>query len=223
MTDNLIANGEFFSLDFWTPWFIGDHNPQYNIEDTRLGASPLSVQSPPTSLRMIADNRCWHAGVYQQVSVGAFKRVRAEISGRIYDVPAGVPWPGPSDPNGKRFLRIGIDPTGGTSPTSSVVQWEEVGQLYDDFKSVSVEALSLTNKVTVFVGIENGRDNEWPLFQMTGFLDVASLVVLDDVDPPPTDPPPTTDRGVTTYTESVEEIGNWFRVVEWRPKGKPVP
>ena len=216
---NLITNGEFLTLDHWTKWHIGPNNQTYNIENINTGASHLVVVNPPTSLRMILDSRCWHAGVYQSVSVGAFKRVKATVSGRIYDVPAGVPWPGPSDPNGKRFLRIGIDQTGGTSPTSTVVQWEEVGQLYDTFKTISIEALALTNNVTVFVGIENGRDNEWPLFQMTGFLDAVSLVVLDDVEPPPPDPEPEPDNKLGIV--SVEDKGTYWRIVEHKAKATP--
>ena len=71
------------------------------------------------SLRMWSDGYVFHAGVYTQVGgVQAGAAYRASLWFGSPDTPASA---------GSFQRRIGIDPTGGTDPTSPNVVWGSVG------------------------------------------------------------------------------------------------
>lgn len=216
MTNNVRI--EFETLEGLNKWAILNQ-PDLNIEDTRLGASPLAVLSGPTALRFVNHWKVWHAGVYWQFNVERFSKLKASIWGRIFDVDAGVPWPGPSSPNVHAYLRVGIDPSGGLSPTSSGVIWNEE-RVYDAYEKIAVETIALGTQITVFVGFENGRNGMWELAKMYGFLDALELAIEAPGDEPPTEPPPaSTGPGVTI--DGAEDLGSHIRLLLRVPKTQP--
>ncbi len=48
-------------------------------------------------------------------------------------------------------VQVGIDPTGGTDPTSDVIVWSDPAVTYDQYAQYSVSALAGGDSVTVFV------------------------------------------------------------------------
>jgi hypothetical protein len=207
---------EFENLNGWTNWVAPNPpkdlvTPELNIEDTRTGASALAVHNGPTSLRFVKHWSTWHAGVYRQFAVTPLSVCKLSAWGRIWNTNGGV-FPVPSDTNTHPWLRVGIDPSGGTNPASQSVIWNEL-KVYDEWKRVEVQTVALAGSVTIFTGFENGRTGQWDLQNMYAFLDTVEVVITD-----PTPPPPTPGSGGGILTESVEDKGSYFRVVQRWPK-----
>ena len=216
-------NYEFESLAGWALWVAPNppHDlvtPELNIEDTRTGAHPLAVHSGSTSVRFVQHWSTWHAGLMRQFPVTPLSLVKLSAWGRIWNVSSGT-FPAPSDTNTDPWLRVGIDYTGGVQPTSQSVTWNEL-KVYDAWKLAEVQAVALANTVTVFVGFENGRTAKWDLQNMYAFLDSVQVIIEGATPPPDPNPLPTPTIG-GILTESIEDRGEYFRVVQWWPKGKP--
>jgi len=163
---------EFPDLTGWQTWTApnppkGLVTPELNIEDTTKGAHILAVHNAPNSLRLLKHYTTWHGGVYRQLPATPLSLCVLSAWGRIWDVASGV-FPAPSDPNVHAYLRVGIDKTGGTSPTSSGVTWNEV-RADDTWRRVEVQDVALASTITIFVGFENGRDGMWDLQHMYAF------------------------------------------------------
>lgn len=204
---------ELENLDGWSVWTSpnppkGLVTPELNIEDKRTGAHPLAVHNGYTSLRLLKHWTTWHGGIYRQVSAAQLALCKLSAWGRIWDVGDGV-FPAPSDPNVHAYLRVGIDKTGGVSPTSGGVTWNEV-RANDTWQKVEVQDVALTDTITIFVGFENGRDGMWDLRDVMGFLDTVEITVGEAA--PPIDPPPSPGLGVFGI-ESITDMGEYWLVV----------
>ena len=81
-----------------------------------------------------------------------------------------------SDDPAEMHLRVGIDPTGGTSPFSPDVVWSPEQAAFDQWVEFSVEAVAKGDTVTVFT---HSRA-EWVYARLNNdvYLDDASLVVV---------------------------------------------
>jgi len=213
---------EMDTLDGWELWTAPNPPepdkgpPELNIEVSPPGHAD-SVHNPPSSLRFRKHWATWHAGVMRQFTVTRDSVLKLSAWGRIWDTVTGV-FPDPSDTSVHAYFRVGIDETGGTSPTSSGVKWNEL-RAGDAWQKLSIQAVAQAQVITIFVGFENGRGCMWNLDKMYAFLDTVELIVEGETTPP--EPPPTQERARTVYTESVEDKGTWFRVIQWWPKGKP--
>ncbi|UOF79207.1 hypothetical protein [Caudoviricetes sp.] len=213
---------EFEDLNGWTLWTAPNPpkdlvTPEINIEDTRLGAHAQSVHNGPTSLRFVKHWLTWHAGVYKQFAVTPLSLCKLSAWGRIWNVESGL-FPAPSNTNTHPYLRVGIDGSGGTDPASESVTWNEL-KVYDEWKKCAVQTSALAGTVTIFAGFENGRSGMWDLAKMYAFLDSVEFVIEPPVIPPDPDPHPAIVGGV--LTESVTDMGDYFKVVQRWAKVRP--
>jgi len=164
----------------WTVFNVRSQNIESNAERLSLGASPAAVNSGDASLRIVGRWTCWRGGVFQTVSVPRFTRLRFSAS--------SIAWANqsdnfslPHDNNVYTRLEVGIDPDGGTDADVTGIRWAGRDGT-KDWRRVSVDAVALADRVTVFVladmgGVGQGRCN-WALPFMLAFFDDASLTVL---------------------------------------------
>jgi LysM repeat protein len=183
----------------WLPWYLtpdgvnyptscGDKAPEtckpYGIP-TYNPAEPQDSRVPPRSISGNAQKwglsyYVYIAGVYQQVS-GLTPGARLQFSAftQAFNCsndqgcfgPAGRM--GYSYEAGENFLRVGIDPTGGTDPFSSNIVWSAYANPLDSFVQQAVEAVAQSDKATVFVW----SAPQYSQKHVETFVDNASLVV----------------------------------------------
>lgn len=136
------------------------------------------------------------AGLYQQVN-GITPGARLRFSAYMVTwscMPSADQWNScPTAPlsNSPALMhtKVGIDPTGGTNPWSPSVVWSPEYNTIDNWTQLSVEAEATGGTVTVFTySWADWMDN---IFRVNNdvYLDTASLVVVSDPTPQPTDAP----------------------------------
>ena len=137
-----------------------------------------------TAQQIWSDGEAFTAAIYQQVNVTPGVAYQAHVGWAVF---------ASTNPDGSRNTgplierRIGIDPTGGTDPTSGDVLWSP--SLWEDTKDSSILAVTAVAQgpvITVFVRAHNpashGADQV--------FFDLVSLVVSPE-QPTSTPVPPT--------------------------------
>src|SRR5690606_7671144 len=90
--------------------------------------------------------------VYQQVSVPEGSNVRGSAYGYLHT--CVVPKDNQkcnSSPEFGAFIRVGIDPNGGTNPNDSDVVWSGNAQPHDTWQHISVDATATAGTVTLFI------------------------------------------------------------------------
>ncbi len=187
-----VANG-------WLPWYVTPDSVNYpsTCANNSSGtckpygvpsynpAQPQDTRVPPRSISGNAQKwgssfYVYIAGVYQQVS-GLTPGARLNFSAYTQAFNCSddrgcfgaTGNPGYSYEPGQNFLRVGIDPTGGTDPFSSNVVWSPYANPLDAFVQQSVEAVAQGDKATVFVW----SAPQYPEKHVETFVDNASLVV----------------------------------------------
>ncbi|MEA3335605.1 MAG: hypothetical protein U9R25_06810 [Chloroflexota bacterium] len=181
---NLIDNCRFDSFSGspprqvpagWAPFVVsGDLTFKQDV-DTVFG---------PPSLRMWSNGGTFTAGIYTQV--GGLEPGKAYI--------ASVGWGGPNAPD-TFGRRLGIDPTGGTDPTSPNIVWGPMhygkgrilnrpGPHSQDKPNLDVSAVAQSDRATVFVWVEHPRSTGDNMI----FIDNVGLR-LDPNQPAPTPTP----------------------------------
>jgi LysM repeat protein len=183
----------------WQPWYLtpdgvtypttcGDKSPEtckpYGIP-VYFPAQPQDARVPPRSISGNAQKwgssyYTYIAGVYQQVS-GLTPGARLQFSAftQAFNCSddagcfGGIGRKGYSYEAGENFLRVGIDPTGGTSPFSPSVVWSSYANPLDAYAQQAVEAVAQGDKATVFVW----SAPQYALKHNETFVDNASLVV----------------------------------------------
>lgn len=163
-------------------------NPlEFNLERLSNGAHPDIVRSGDASARIKSQWQCWQGGLYQQVEVPPFTRIRFSFYGLTWGASTDN-FNLPSDPNLYSYLDAGIDSQGGTDARNSGVRWSGRGG-YDGFhlpggepSEVTVEAVALANKVTIFLraslGIPPAGGCVWPYQSMIAVFDDARIEVV---------------------------------------------
>jgi len=169
---NCIENGACLK-DYGCMWARPEFVPMMYAQFT------YRVHTGETSQKYFSYARMHEAGMYQQVH-GVVPGSLLEFSawfetwmcfdysqcdyGRVSDAP------------GDMHLRIGIDPTGGTVPTSTNVIWSPEAPAFDHWVKFSVQANALSDVVTVFT---HSRA-EWAYAHPNNdvYLDDASLIVV---------------------------------------------
>jgi hypothetical protein len=128
-------------------------------------------------------------GVLQQVTVPRNARLRLSVWGQAWSCLHYEDCPDATsvDPS-PMYMRIGIDPTGGTDWTSANVVWSGYAHPYDAYAPFAVEATAQGALVTVYL---YGAP-EFPNDDNDVYWDDASLVALG---PPPPTPRPTNTPG----------------------------
>ncbi|MFN8459455.1 MAG: fibronectin type III domain-containing protein [Anaerolineae bacterium] len=94
------------------------------------------------------------AGVYQQISVAASKAYGFDIAMTTY-------WRGPgyADSNGIMVKQVGIDPTGGTDPTSPNIIWSDPDSNDKAWVYMDIGATALNTTITVFAKVQAPDNN----------------------------------------------------------------
>lgn len=91
----------------------------------------------------------FEAGIYQQVSVAASKAYGFDMAMVTY-------WRGPGypDSDGIMIKQVGIDPTGGTDPTSPDIIWSDPDSNDKAWVYMDVGATALNTTITVFAKVK---------------------------------------------------------------------
>lgn len=167
----------------WRPWWVkvraSDANPEYKA------AAPFAnrIHSGSNAGQYFTFHRTHEAGFMQQVNVPADTVLQFSIWGQAWVTNDDS---ATSDGNASINMRIGIDPTGGTSPTSPNIVWSGSANPFDAYQQFSVQAQALGSRVTVFTYSRT----EYPLKHNDVYWDDANLVVVGQQPAPPPPPPP---------------------------------
>nr|PZN52860.1 MAG: hypothetical protein DIU68_13705 [Chloroflexota bacterium] len=189
----------------WLPW----HLPPPPDAPTYMNQQPEYLPARPDTARI-------RSGQNAQFITSFF----ATFNGGVYQVVEGVPagaeltfstyayvWSSAfdnvdvSELDGDVVVQVGIDPTGGTNPSSAAIVWSPVTEQYDAWNRYAVTATAQGSTVTVFIRGVVGA----PAKNNNIYLDDASLTVAGQQPPqeeptatevPPTEVPPT-----ATFTE----------------------
>lgn len=137
------------------------------------------VHTGETAQKYFSYGRMHEGGLYQRVT-GITPGAQVEFSAWIQtwmcfnfdDCAYGRVSDQPSD----MHLRIGIDPTGGTVPTSTNIIWSPEAPAFDQWTYFSVRAVAQASTVTVFT--HSRPEWGWARKNNDVYLDDANLVVL---------------------------------------------
>lgn len=186
----------------WLPWSLppGD--------SSSINARPEYKRAPDNRIRSGEAAQEYNTffathtgGVYQRVPVAPGTELRFSVFVYVWSS-ASFANPDVSDDPNDVQVWVGIDPTGGTDGNSALIVWSDPAEFYDEYRELSVTALSQSTAVTVFVRSAPqgfvGTNNI--------YLDDAALVALGQTvtpTPPPTNTPDLgapTQEGIVTPT-----------------------
>lgn len=172
----------------WRPWWIkarsSDANPEYKP------AAPFAnrIRSGSNAAQYFSFYRTHEAGFMQQVNVPANAVLQFSVWGQAWLSNSDG---ATSDSNVFINMRVGIDPTGGTNPTSPNIIWSGSANPFDAYRQFTVQAQAQGSRVTVFTYSRA----EYPLKHSDVYWDDATLFVTNQSAPPPPPPPPPPDTG----------------------------
>ncbi len=199
----------------WRPWWIkarsSDANPEYKP------AAPFTnrIRSGSNAAQYFSFYRTHEAGFMQQVSVPTNATLQFSVWGQAWLSNSDST---SSDANVWINMRVGIDPTGGTSPTSANIVWSNTLNPFDAYQQLSVQAQARGNRVTVFTYSRA----EYPLKHSDVYWDDATLFVVGQTPAPPPPPPPAppppsdTDGGQQTGGVHVVQPGEYLAAIARR-------
>jgi hypothetical protein len=187
-TQHTSPDGGGFVASGWTPWWFNDPGdvfaaPEFDIAP--IERDPNRVRSGAAGQALFRPNVLFQAGVYQQVAVPSGALLELTIYGHAWSgfcQPGDPPLCNPSDSHygqgaNRVFMMVGIDPTGGTNPFSSTVQWSPQRVVWDHFEPFTVHTHALASTVTVFTWSATDPPRS------TTSADDASLTVVARLDP----------------------------------------
>jgi LysM repeat protein len=137
------------------------------------------VLSFPASLNLNGGFVQFAAAVYQQVTVPNNANLIGSVGVWIQSCNTRdnngnfVPGACGSTPFSEAFVRVGVDPTGGTDPNSPGIIWGPSIAPLDHWETATVNATAIGTQVTFFI-YTNSR---WPTDFNNRYYDNASLVV----------------------------------------------
>jgi len=146
------------------------------------GEFPYRVLEGDTCQCWFIYSKLMNAGIYQQVQVGAGKRV-------TFDLPFQT-WcsahENPRVSDGELYLRVGIDERGGTDWEADSVVWGNWVRGRAEYASTAISTISQTDTVTLWVHTWN----KWAVTHNDIYVDGATLEIEGAA------PPPVPDDGV---------------------------
>jgi LysM repeat protein len=175
-----LENGSFEgSFEPWETWAVVQgsdctyQQPEFDII-TIFGSDTLHVMEGHDAVRIRIDgNRSYWAGVRQTVGNVTIGQI-IEFSSRVQmDANLGSDNT-PSNLAGQANLRVGIDPTGGNSVTSSSIVWSAPENRYDAYYEATVQATAQATSITVYVSANPTACNE----NNYSFFDKAEMKVV---------------------------------------------
>jgi LysM repeat protein len=138
----------------WTAWFLtSDENLQpeyYPASDTESGMSTPRIHGGSDAQQYFSFFAPHSAGVYQGVT-GVAAGEELTFSVYAYAWSSSGDDPDASDGLGDIVVQVGIDPTGGTDPTSDAIVWSDPASNYDEYVQYAVTATAEGETVTVYV------------------------------------------------------------------------
>lgn len=171
----------------WQPWFLPQGsssaiNARPTYTPTTVTNIPNRVRSGGAAQQFGTFFATHTGGVYQQVPVPPNTELQFSLYVYVWSSASFSDINVSDDPNDVK-ISVGIDPTGGTDGTSSKVVWSSPVEFYDEYRQVSISAVSANTAITVFV-----RSAPQGFIGTTNiYLDDASLLPLGSA--PPTDTP----------------------------------
>lgn len=218
---NLLLNGDFeegysgqngaSSISVPTGWTAFWITQDLDIPNNPSGDQPEFMASDDPDSPFARANTgersvLWHtkfssafAGVYQQVPVDPSATVR--LSAWSYAWSSTGSDPELSQNEAWVRQRIGIDPTGGTDPTSEDIVWSQgFSQHIDVWGQLSVEATASSDQVTVFLSAYPNRVNP----QNDIYYDTAELILVSA--PLPTPRPIVGSSGVPGLAPTIDPL-----------------
>ncbi|NDJ52858.1 MAG: hypothetical protein GYB68_07230, partial [Chloroflexi bacterium] len=187
----------------WEPWWFNDEGPVYAVPEYEIAPTekdPFRVRSGEAAQMWFRPFILHEAGVYQQVEVGAGNPLRFTVYGHAWSTfcekEDGQPFDCDYRDSSKgginpMFMKIGIDPLGGTDAFSESIVWSPVRGAYDVYELFAVEAVAQADTVTVYIYSQP----QWPATINNTYWDDAALIITDGSSPPPAPPPTEGEEG----------------------------
>lgn len=182
----------------WTPW----HTPRtadmpsfQNTQPEYEAAAPdaTRIREGANAQRIFTSFFTFEGGVFQRVTtITPGTELRFSVYAYVWSSSLG-------DPNISEFpagvlVQAGIDPTGGTDPTSDNIEWSSpaaFGQ-YDAYRQYAVRAEAVSSAVTVFVRIQmEDVVADTSVWLDEAVLEPTTLVATETPEPTNTSQPPT--------------------------------
>ena len=171
----LPENCQVKKVDYGCYWM----RPEF-VDSVRTG-STNRIYSGNNSQKYFSFGRMHEAGLYQRVTgVAPGTRLHFSVfmSAWMCMDPANCKGGYLSDQPTTMHMRVGIDPTGGTSPFSSNIVWSGEVDSFDRWTQYSVEAVAQSESVTVFTHTRP----EWMTSRQNNdvYVDEASLKAVGE-------------------------------------------
>ncbi|NDJ59582.1 MAG: LysM peptidoglycan-binding domain-containing protein [Chloroflexi bacterium] len=192
---NLLRNGDFeaafpaasadtaISLpEGWDVWIAETRTDVWMNQPPQIsahGGPDPAPQRGDQAVRLRQTNATFSAALYQQVTVPADVDVQAGAYAYLHTC---TPDPAdaadarcPSSPESGAFVRIGIDPAGGTNPIDPAVIWSATARPHDAWAQLAVSATAAGDTVTIFLNVSQ----QWPTAINRVYWDDAVLLTGD--------------------------------------------
>lgn len=157
-TSNLLANGSFEGGGYTTAAFAPDSSAFYNVPE---GWGGDVLVGGGAAWQNIMPNGYPHTGNVKSNGAKSFhiSRGYATFTAWIYQRVATVPntqldggaMAYIENPSGTAFVRVGIDPTGGTNPFAPTVQWSGSASSANTWNAVRLSVKATGNTATFFL------------------------------------------------------------------------
>lgn len=197
---NLLVNGGFEEPYFrvttiegggaiaegWEPWWFNDEGDEYSVPEFEIAPDyrdEFRIFSGQAAQQIFRPATLWLAGVYQTVEVPEGSLLRFTIHGHTWSTfcvrqnDEDICDPRDSnygDSGNPMYMKIGIDPTGGTDGLADSIIWSTERIAWDNYVQFTVEAVSESTTVTVFTW----STPEFPATVNNVYWDDAELVIL---------------------------------------------
>lgn len=168
----------------WNIWIAGPSGQYTNLRPTAFphnGPDP----DPQDGSKAINFDRAWSTytvAVYQQVSVPEGSNVHGSAYGYLHTclVPEDNQKCNSSSQFGA-YIKVGIDPNGGTDPNDSDIVWSGQIQPHDSWQEAGVDATATAGTVTLFIYTSQATfgsaDNNVEANLNRTYFDNAKLVI----------------------------------------------
>ncbi len=158
--NELIASG-------WQPFYIaaGTHDAANNAKKLHWMSSAQFAQAFKGVDYHIEGNRSQNIWSSYRFDAGIYQQITGLTPGQGYgfDIPMVTYWRGPGypDSNGKMVKQVGIDPTGGTDPTSPNIIWSATDSDDKAWVYMDVAATAQAGTITVFAKVQAPENDSY--------------------------------------------------------------
>jgi hypothetical protein len=161
----------------WIPWWRdGENNQRPEFKPAEVSTAANRIHSGSSAQQYFKSHGMFKAGLYQSVlSVPTGSRLQFSAHGQAWSCEEFNQCPDGSSVNpSNMFMRVGIDPSGGTDPFGNSIIWSAYFNPLDQWQLSCVEAIAESDIVTVYLwaspdGPRQNQDVYW---------DDASLILL---------------------------------------------